>query len=238
MLKGGQLKWLLSRTGELTGVNRQPTRREVLQLLTLAGAGAAAGMFLRSRAPIGRDVSGNQIAERILSDRSSPQSGPPAADLTIAVFSEYQCPACRLAEPSLLQVIETDRRVRIIYRDWPVFGARSEHAARVALAANYQGKYEAVHHLLMVEQSQLDEAVVRNVAMRAGADWTQIETAMSVHEEAISAALSQSGWDAFSLSLPGTPGYLIGPLLVVGAQTFSGFQDAFKKARELIRKVA
>ena len=88
----------------------------------------------------------------------------------------------------------------------------------------------------MVEPGQLDETVVRNVAMRAGVDWAQIETAMSVHEKAISAALSQSGWDAFSLSLPGTPGYLIGPLLVVGAQTFSGFQGAFEKARELMQK--
>ena len=205
-----------------------------MQLLALAGAGVGAGMFLRSRAAIGRDVSGNQIAQRILADRSSPQSGPSDADLTVAVFSDYQCPACRFAEPALLQAIEADRRIRIIYRDWPVFGARSEHAARVALAAPYQGRYEPVHHALMVEPSPLDESVVRDVAVRAGLDWTRVERDMSVHEADIAAALSQSGWDAFSLSLPGTPGYLIGPLLVVGAQTLSGFQRAFKKARDLM----
>jgi protein-disulfide isomerase len=202
--------------------------------MALAGAGAGAGMFLRSREPIGRDVSNNQIAQRVLSDRTSPQFGPSNADLTIAVFSDYQCPACRFAEPSLLQAIDDDRSVRLIYRDWPVFGARSEHAARVALAANYQGKYDITHHLLMVEPNQLDEDVVRDVAVRAGADWKQIERDMSVHTADINASLRQSGWDAFSLNLPGTPGYLIGPLLVVGALTFSGFKSAFEKARGLM----
>jgi len=202
--------------------------------MALAGAGAGAGMFLRSRAPIGRDVSGNRIAQRVLSDRSSPQFGPSDADLTIAVFSDYQCPACRFAEPSLLQAIDDDRSVRRIYRDWPVVGARSEHAARVALAANYQGKYDVTHHLLMVEPNQLDEDVVRDVAVRAGANWKQIERDMSVHAADMNASLSQSGWDAFSLNLPGTPGYLIGPLSVVGAQTISGFKRAFEKARGLM----
>ena len=217
------------------GVDRRPTRREILQLMALAGAGAGVGAFLRSTAPIGRDVSRNQIAQRILSDRGSPQFGPAEADLAVAVFSDYQCPACRFAEPALLEAIASDARVRIIYRDWPVFGARSEQAARVALAAHYQGKYEAVHHLLMVEPSHLGDGVVREIAERAGADWARLEQDMSAHESAISAAINQSGWDAFSLSLPGTPGYLIGPLLVVGAQTLSGFRGAFGKARDITR---
>lgn len=175
------------------------------------------------------------IAQRVLNDRSSPQFGPDDADLTVAVFSDYQCPACRLAEPALLNAIKADGRVRIIYRDWPVFGARSEHAARIALAANYQGKYAAVHHLLMTELNQLDDNVVRAAAEGAGADWARIGRDISVHGSAISAALARSNWDAFSLGIPGTPGYLVGPLLVVGAQTLSGFRDAFHKARDLIQ---
>jgi protein-disulfide isomerase len=216
------------------GVDRPPTRREILQLLALSGVGAGAGAFLRSRAPIGRDMSRNAIAQRILSDRTSPQFGPSGANLAVAVFSDYQCPACRFAEPSLLRAVAADGRVRIIYRDWPVFGARSEHAARVALAANFQGRYQALHHLLMIEPGELDEAVVRDLAVRAGAHRARLEHDLSVHGATISAALGRTGWDAFSLGLPGTPGYLIGPLLVVGAQTFSGFQGAFEKARELM----
>ena len=216
-------------------VERRPTRRELLQLLGLVGLGSGAGAFLRSRAPIGRDLTGNPNVERILSDRAYPQAGPEDADLTIAVFSDYQCPACRFAEPSLLQAIEADGRVRLIDRDWPVFGERSEYAAKIALAAHYQGKYQAVHRALMVEPGQLDDAVVRDVVVRAGGDWAQIERDMSAHAADISKALSRSGWDAFALGLPGTPGYLIGPLLVIGAQTVSGFRSAFAQARVLDR---
>ena len=153
----------------------------------------------------------------------------------MALFSDYQCPACRFAEPALLEAVQKDGNIRLIYRDWPVFGARSEHAARVSLAAHVQGRYAAVHHALMTEPGQLDDDIVRAAATRSGADWRRIERDLAVHAGAIDRAISQTGWDAFALSLPGTPGYLIGPLLVVGAQTLSGFTRAFGEARRMAR---
>lgn len=205
----------------------------MVQLLGIAGLWAGGTAFLRSRAPIGRDVSGNSNAQRILSDSGFPQSGPADSDLAIAVFSDYQCPACRFAEPGLIEAVDADRHIKIIYRDWPVFGPRSDNAARVALASAYQGKYEAVHRQLMTTPGRLDEARVRSAAEQSGVYWPRLQQDLEAHDDEIKRKLSKTAWDAFGLGLPGTPGYLIGNLLVTGALRESEFRRAFARAREL-----
>ena len=212
-------------------MHHQLSRRDLLQLTGVVGIGIGAAAYLRSNPPAGRDVRSSAAAGRILTDRSLPQAGPDDADLSIAIFSDYQCPACRKAEPHLLEAVHADGRVRLIHLDWPIFGPRSEQAARVALVANYQGKYEAVHQALMSETRQLDESVIRDATLRAGAKWSLIERDMAIHQEAITARLEQTKWDAFALGLPGTPGYLIGPLLFVGGQSTDEFGKALKRAR-------
>ena len=211
------------------------SKREIIQLLGVVGLSAAGDRLLRSRAPVGRDVSDNAAAQRILADGTFPQTGPDEADLSIAIFSDYQCPACRFAEPALMDAVAVDRRVKASFRDWPVFGARSEYAARIALAASYQGKYDALHHLLMIEPGMLDSDAVRRVAERSGVVWPQLEDDLGRHDAMIKAALGRTRWDAFLLGLSGTPSYLIGDLLVVGAQTQEGFGRLFAQARELAR---
>lgn len=204
-----------------------------MQLLGIAGLWAGGTAFLRSRAPIGRDVSGNSNAQRILSDTGFPHVGPASSDLAIAVFSDYQCPACRFAEPGFIDAVASDGHIKIIHRDWPVFGPRSENAARVALASVYQGRYEAVHKQLMITPGRLDEARVRSAAEQSGVNWPRLQQDLNAHGGEIKKQLSKTGWDAFGLGLPGTPGYLIGNLLVTGALRESEFRRAFARAREL-----
>jgi protein-disulfide isomerase len=214
-----------------SAMHHQLSRRDLLQLTGMVGIGIGAAAYLRSNPPAGRDVRSSSAAGRILADRSLPQAGPDDADVSIAIFSDYQCPACRMAEPHLLEAVKADGRVRFVHLDWPIFGFRSEQSARVALAANYQGKYEAVHLALMTEPRQLDKGVIRDATLRAGADWSLIERDVALHHEAISARLEQTKWDAFALGLPGTPGYLVGPLLFVGGQSTAEFRKAFQRAR-------
>lgn len=125
-----------------------------------------------------------------------------------------------------------DGAVRIAYKDWPIFGAISEYAARVALAAHRQGIYPALHHALMAEPARLDPPVLRRVVQRLGGDWLRIERELEHFSRGFDLALEQIRSEAFLLGLPGTPAFLIGDRLVIGALSEAEFRRAFALARE------
>ncbi|MBN2974000.1 thioredoxin domain-containing protein [Roseomonas aeriglobus] len=98
---------------------------------------------------MGRDV--GPTADLILTGGSSPEHGPADATLRLAVFTDYRCPACRHAFPALEEAVRRDGKIRVIYKDWPIFGPPSERAASVALSCAEQGIYPVVHRQLMAD---------------------------------------------------------------------------------------
>jgi protein-disulfide isomerase len=212
------------------------SRREWLLLGGAVVAGWGASILLRETVPIGRDVSDNPNAREVLAAGGAPGVAPADADLTLLVFTDYQCPICRTSETEMIAAVGADRKVRLAYREWPVFGPVSERAAQVALAAAEQGIYAAVHGLLMAEPRRLGDNVLREAVESAGGDWARLEQDLAANHAAIASDLARNARDAFALGLAGTPGYLIGGLLVEGAQTERGFLRAFGRARGLARR--
>lgn len=210
---------------------RAVSRREVFQLGAVVAVGWGAAQLFQRAAPIGVDASGNRTAQKLLLDQDSPRQDVAGADLTVVVFTDYQCPACRRAAPELAAAVRRDGRVRVIFKDWPIFGPVSEHAARVAVASARQGIYPALHHRLMAERRRLDDQVLQTNVEAAGGDWAQVERDLSVHRTAINRGLARTGADAFGLGLEGTPAYLIGSTLVVGGLDAGEFRAAFAQAR-------
>jgi len=206
------------------------TKRTLLPFIALVLLGALASYALKNSRTLGRDVGTSPTTLQVLEDRRSPQVVWGDGNLTVVMFTDYQCPSCRTADPALQTAIARDGNVRVIYKDRPVFGERSERAATVALAASRQGIYPALHHRLMRSPS-LDDPALRDVVEQAGGNWRQLEADLLTHGLEISDQLAVSRRDAFALGLRGTPGYLIGPLLVEGALTEREFLRAFDQAR-------
>ncbi len=206
------------------------TRRELLILFGLILGGAATSHLLQGTRPLGRYVGDTASAVQILTDKRSPEVLSGAADLTLVVFTDYQCPACRKADPEMRAAIAEDGNIRVVYKDWSIFGERSERAAEVALAAHYQGIYSPVHHALMRSRS-LDDSAFRQAIQDAGGSWRQLDADLAQHRPSIATQLAKNHQEAFSLGLQGTPGYLVGPLLIKGALTKSEFLRAFAQAR-------
>jgi protein-disulfide isomerase len=130
----------------------------------------------------------------------------------------------------MLAAVRADGRVRLVYRDWPIFGAVSERAARLALASDYQGIYPDVHDALM-HAGSLDDATVRLAVEQAGGDWARLLVDLAAHRGAIDAHLARNAAHAQALGLEGTPGYLAGPILIRGAMDETAFRRAFAQAR-------
>lgn len=169
----------------------------------------------------------------VLENQTAPRAERGDATLTVVIFTDYQCPACRKAAPALQAAVAHDGHVRVIYRDWPIFGEISERAANVALAGHKQGIYPALHHELM-RSSSLSEAALKVAVERVGGDWQRIQVDLRAQRGWIESQLSENRRDAFALGFRGTPGYLIGLIRVEGALTESEFVKAFKQARSEI----
>jgi protein-disulfide isomerase len=188
-------------------------------------------LSLRSQRSLGQNVADNSLARAVSEDQSSPAQGNPAADLDLIVFTDYRCPACRAAHPAMKRAVATDGKVRIVYKDWPIFGTASERAAQIAIASSFQGIYPLVHDRLMSGRADSEHAL-RNAVRLSGGDWHRLQRDLAGNRTLISAQLARNGKQAFELGLPGTPGYLIGPILVRGALSEAEFTRVFDEARE------
>ena len=93
----------------------------------------------------GPDTPLEEARRWITEDPDAPMIAPKGYDVTIVEYMDYQCPACRASREPLAQLLARDKKVRVIFRDWAIFGPASEKAARLALASKYQGKYVAFH---------------------------------------------------------------------------------------------
>ncbi len=203
------------------------SRRALLGIAIAVGCGAGAlSAPLASSDP---DLS----REALLDDPQTPVGGDPTGDVTIVSFFDYNCPYCMKAQPALLKLLEADKHIRVVYKDWPIFGDISVFAAKVALAANLQGKYVAVHDALMATgRKKTTEAQVREIAVAAGADMQRLDADLTAHSDEIDAILKRTDKQATAMGFEGTPVFLIGPFLVAAALDLPGFQKAVSDARE------
>lgn len=179
-------------------------RKDFLGLVLLLLLGGAVSALLRGSKPIGVNVGASSIARAVMMDSRSPAMENRRADLTLAVFTDYQCPVCRRSDPIMRRAAARDGKVRILYKDWPILGQRSLEAARVALAARYQGIYPAVHHELM-STFPLDRPMLKAAVERAGGDWSKVERDLEAHGRAIDDQLALNANQAMGLGLGGTP---------------------------------
>jgi protein-disulfide isomerase len=208
-------------------------RRELLQLSALVAGGAIVSQWLRSTAPVGQDLGLRPTVNETLDDAASPRSMPTGAvDLLMAVFTDYQCPACKAGYPAMAEAVAEDGSVGVLYKEWPIFGAASERAARVALAAGKQGIYAQVHESLMLDRRRPIDSVLRETVEAAKGDWSAIVESLTEDGEALTSQLARNRTQAFSLGLGGTPAYLVGSVLVRGAVSKVQFRDVIAQARQ------
>ena len=207
------------------------SRRNLIQLALIVVVGLGIGRLLQQAQPIGQDVGENERAAEILLDKISPSQEVGNPTLTLVVFTDYQCAACKLAHPEMEAALADDAHVRVIYRDLPIFGAMSEQAARVAIAADWQQIYPAVHRGLMENRLPLSEAVMHDIIESAGGDWAILEQDLKTHANAIDRQIETNRRDAFMLGIAGTPAFLAGPILVRGAIDQTDFETLFAEAR-------
>ena len=155
-------------------------------------------------------------------------AGNPSGDVTIVEFTDYNCSYCRKSVADVQQLLASDPKIRVVYRELPILAATSRDAARWALAAAKQGKHKAFHDA-MFATGPANDASIRAAAQAAGLDMARAETDANAPDVAaeIDGNLNMMQQVGFN----GTPTFVIGDQLVEGAVGLPALKTAVDKAR-------
>ncbi len=160
--------------------------------------------------------------------------GNPQGDVTMVEFFDYNCAYCKRAMADMLDLLKTDSKLKIVLKEFPVLGEGSVQAAQVAVAVRMQDrtggkKYLEFHQKLLGGRGQADKARALAAAKEAGLDMARIEKDMASEE--VKTTLAESGKLAEALGLNGTPSYIVGPDVVVGAVGLAALREKVNGAR-------
>jgi protein-disulfide isomerase len=157
--------------------------------------------------------------------------GNPKGDVNFVEFFDYNCPYCKHAMDDMLTLMKTDPKLRVVLKEFPVLGPGSVAAAKVAIAVRMQApdKYLAFHTKLLGDRGHADEARALAVAKDIGLDINRLKKDMNSPE--VDKTLKQDFSLADALGLNGTPSYVIGDTVVIGAIGLQGLKTDINTAR-------
>ena len=205
---------------------RQIDRRTAMRTgLVLAGGMLAGALPVRAQDNPMPEV----LREALERQGDAPVLGNPGGDITLTEFFDYNCPFCRQTVPVLQRLIQGDPHLRVVFREWPIFGEGSLFAARASLAALQQGKYWQFHAALMQIRGRAEEASVLRTAGKVGLDSARLRKDME--SEKVLAHIEHSMALADHMELAGTPTFIAGNDGLFGRQTLKDLQKLVEQAR-------
>jgi protein-disulfide isomerase len=160
--------------------------------------------------------------------------GNSQGDVTVVEFFDYNCGYCKRALSDMVELLKTDAKLKFVLKEFPVLGEGSVHAAQVAAAVRMQDKsggkkYLEFHQKLLGGRGQADKTRALAVAKEAGFDVARIEKDMASEE--VKGQLEESFKLAETLGLNGTPSYVVGSEVVVGAVGLNALREKVNTAR-------
>jgi protein-disulfide isomerase len=168
-------------------------------------------------------------AEALTQDPAAPVIGNPDGDVTLVEFFDYRCPYCKRMTDTLAQLIQEDPKLRLVMKEYPILSQESLNAARAALAAQRQGKYESFHFALMEGGGGFTDDEIMAVAESVGLDVAQLQADMQDSE--IEEALRRNHSLAERVGVSGTPAFIVGDTLLPGATSLEQLRALIAEAR-------
>jgi protein-disulfide isomerase len=158
-------------------------------------------------------------AEALFSSPRQVVLGNPQGNVTMVEFFDYNCGFCKRALTDMLDLLKSDPNLKFVLKEFPVLGEGSVQAAQVAVAVRMQDKtgkkYLDFHQKLLASRGQADKARALAAAKEVGFDVARLERDMNSEEA--KATIAESMRLAEAIGVSGTPSYVVGTEVVVGA---------------------
>lgn len=150
--------------------------------------------------------------------------GAADADVTLVEFFDYACGYCRASIADIDRLLAEDKKLKVVYRDMPVLGEDSVEAARLSVAAAMAGKFNTMHKPLYAKGRPTPDALAA-VRKEIGLDKA------AVANPAVDQELTKNLQLQRQLDLSGTPAWVVGNKVLVGAVGYDALKAAIAEAR-------
>lgn len=155
-------------------------------------------------------------------------AGAEDGDVVLVEFFDYACPYCKASVPDVKRLLDEDKQLKVVWRDFPVLGPDSEEAALASLAAAQQGRYQSFYDRMFAASRPSREGVIR--AVRA-AGLNEVRAAEAMKSPDIQAEIEKNLDLGRTLGLTGTPSYIVGDRILSGAVGYDELKKAVAEAR-------
>jgi protein-disulfide isomerase len=174
--------------------------------------------------------------DELFAAADDPFMGNAKGDVVLVEFFDYNCPYCKVVVDPMLEAMKADGKVKVVLKEMPILSEESTAAARVALAAKKQGKYDEVHRAFMKFRGKLDDKAIFRLAGEAGANVDQLKKEMMAPE--IEKQLRKNAELAHALEVASTPTFIIADKDGKAARVLSGAIEGpvFRQLFDITRK--
>ncbi|MBI1202836.1 MAG: thioredoxin domain-containing protein [Rhodopseudomonas sp.] len=172
-----------------------------------------------------------QNATALFSSPNQVTLGNPKGNVTFVEFFDYNCGYCKHAMGDMITLLKDDPKLKVVLKEFPVLGPGSVEAAQVAVAVRMQApkKYLEFHQKLLGGRGQANKAAALAVAKEIGLNMTQLEKDMTSPE--VKTTLQENFKLAEALGMNGTPSYVIGDNVIVGAVGLDALREKVNTSR-------
>jgi protein-disulfide isomerase len=187
-----------------------------------------------------------EAREKIVADQSSllfsspyqATIGNPKGGVTLVEFFDYNCHFCKGALPDIARLMKDDPNLKVVLKDFPVLGPDSDEAARVATAVRNQlsgDKFWQFHQKLLGMHGAVGKAEALAVAKELGVDMDRLNKDMASPE--VKSGIEEVMRMADALQINGTPSFVVGQDVVVGAVGYDQLKDKIDSVHKCGRAV-
>lgn len=134
-------------------------------------------------------------------------AGNPDGDVTMVEFFDYNCGWCKKGYPEVMNLLGKDKNLRLVLKEFPIFGGDSDYAAMAVIAAKNQGKYWDLHTALFAHEGKVTKQVVDEIAKEKGIDIDKLKADMKSPE--VAKIIADNHEMASQLAINGTPAFIV-----------------------------
>ena len=173
-----------------------------------------------------------QKTNELFNDANSPQVAPEGYDVSVVEFYDYACGYCKKAQTIVDELLKSDNKVRVIYKDFPILGEASQEMSKVSVAVNMiaPGSFRKFHDALMKTNERGKPAALK-AAKSAGVDSKKLEETLKAKKSEIEKILQDNVALGSSIGINGTPAFVIGEELIPGAMELASFKEKISALR-------